>query len=74
MNITTHLKNCNKMMKVVINIVPPIKTYNPHKTSINPIIISKSTSYHDIYKKFNVEKYIKDEKKYIKNMINYYNS
>jgi hypothetical protein len=36
-------------------------------------IITKSVSYHNIYKNFNLEEYIKDEKKYIKKMVKYYN-
>ncbi len=43
------------------------------RTSSTNTTITKSVSYYNIYKDFNVKKYIEDEKKYIKKMVKYYN-
>ena len=75
MNITTQIKNCKSFIKVVIKMhfIPNISQHNVQKTN-NANNITKSVSYHNVYNPLNVEKYIEDEKKYIKKMVKYYNS
>ena len=67
MKILAQIKNCNNIIKVFIkiNFIPQLSTNNNN--------ITKSVSYHNKHNNFNVEKYIKDEKKYIKKMVKYYN-
>jgi hypothetical protein len=62
MKVSEQIKNCNNIVKVLIKIyfIPQVSNNN----------ITKSVSYH---KNFNVEKYIEDEKKYVKKMVKYYN-
>lgn len=73
MNLTTQIKNCNNITKVLVKVhfIPLISKNNVQKINNN---ITKSISYHNIHKNYNVEKYLEYEKKYIKKMINYYNS
>jgi hypothetical protein len=75
MNITTQIKNCKSFIKVVIKMhfIPNISQHNVQKTN-NANNITKSVSYHNVYKPFNVEKHMDDEKKYITKMVKYYNS
>ena len=78
MNITTQIKNCKSFIKVVIKMhfIPNISQHNVQKTNNanNANNFTKSVSYHNVYNPLNVEKYIEDEKKYIKKMVKYYNS
>jgi hypothetical protein len=72
---TIHINN---IIKIIITIKTPpsqpLLTTTNHNNNI-----TKSVSYHNQHNQhnqrnnFNVEKYIEDEKKYIKKMIKYYN-
>jgi hypothetical protein len=70
MNLKSQLKNITNLL-IKVHFIPPISQNNVQKINNN---ITKSISYHNVYKNFNVEKYMEDEKKYIKKMIKYYNS
>jgi hypothetical protein len=66
---TIHINN---IIKIIITIKTPpsqpLLTTTNHNNNI-----TKSVSYYNQRNNFNVEKYIEDEKKYIKKMIKYYN-
>ena len=81
MKILAQIKYCNNIIKILVKVPTTAPhTTAPHTTNIPTTtsnttapIITKSVSYHNIYKNFNLEEYIKDEKKYIKKMVKYYN-
>jgi hypothetical protein len=75
MKIVAQFTHCNNIVKILVK-VPLMPPKAPIALSPKPqpsVPISKSVSYHNIYKNFNLEKYIEDEKKYIKKMVKYYN-
>ena len=86
MKILAQIKYCNNIIKVLVKVPvtnmplqPPMPTPLQPPSPIQPPsplprpLITKSVSYHNIHNNFNVEKYIEDEKKYIKKMNKYYN-
>ena len=68
MKISAQIKNCNNIIKVLIKIhfIPQLPINNVSKINNN---ITKSSSYHNTHKHFNIE----DEKKYVRKMVKYYN-
>ena len=89
MKILAQITHCNNIIKILVKVPSMTQTSMPltsiPQTSM-PLTsipqtsmpqtsapITKSVSYHNIYKNFNMEKYIEDEKKYIKKMVKYYN-
>ncbi len=84
MKILAQITHCNNIIKILVKVPSMTQTSMPQtsipQTSIpqtsmpqTSAPITKSVSYHNIYKNFNMEKYIEDEKKYIKKMVKYYN-
>ncbi len=80
MKILAQIKHCNNIIKVLVKVpvtnqpLQPLQPRQPQPPLPLPHpLITKSVSYHNIHNNFNVEKYIEDEKKYIKKMNKYYN-
>lgn len=77
MKILAQIKHCNNIIKVLVKVPVtnprPLPLQPPPPLPLPRPLITKSVSYHNMHNNFNVEKYIEDEKKYIKKMNKYYN-